>query len=72
MSTENIDVYKASTPWNEFFKISSIETGIEGTAFDGITETEHFTIGGTKLNTPQKGINIVRMSDGTTRKVLTK
>ena len=70
--TEKVDVYKATTPWSEFFKISSIETGIKGLAIDGVTETERFTIGGSRINAPQKGINIVRRSDGTVRKVLLK
>ena len=37
------------------------------------TETEAcYTVNGIRLTTPQRGINIVRMSDGTTRKVLVK
>jgi len=31
-----------------------------------------FSIGGTRLSRPQKGINIVRYSNGTTRKVIIK
>ena len=49
-------------------------TGITTTA-QGIglaTASQTFTLDGKATATPQKGINIVRMSDGTTRKVLVK
>ena len=34
------------------------------------TETARYTTGGTRINAPQRGLNIIRMSDGTVRKVL--
>jgi hypothetical protein len=37
-----------------------------------IRETTRFTVGGQQLNAPNKGINIVKMSDGTIRKVVVK
>ena len=37
-----------------------------------VRETTHFTVGGQQLNAPNKGINIVKMSDGTIRKVVVK
>ena len=37
---------------------------------DGQTNNAVYNLSGQKLSTPQKGINIIRMSDGTTRKVL--
>lgn len=33
---------------------------------------EYFSLDGSKLSAPQKGVNIVKMSDGTTKKVLVK
>lgn len=36
------------------------------------TETARYTLDGKRISTPQRGINIVRMSDGTTKKVLNK
>ena len=48
---------------------------------DGIKDIEHsplnieeawYSLDGKKLSKPQKGINIIRYSDGTTRKVLVK
>ena len=37
-----------------------------------VRETTRFTVGGQQLNAPSKGINIVKMSDGTIRKVVVK
>lgn len=37
-----------------------------------VRETTRFTVGGQQLNAPNKGINIVKMSDGTIRKVIVK
>lgn len=34
------------------------------------TATAYYTIDGKRLTAPQRGINLVRMSDGTTRKVV--
>ena len=47
-------------------------TGIESVSnsADNVKEVARYSIDGTQLNAPAKGINIVKMSDGTTRKVL--
>lgn len=47
-------------------------TGIENVSnsADNVKEVARYSIDGTQLNAPAKGINIVKMSDGTTRKVL--
>ena len=49
-------------------------TGIAevGDASSEATETARFSADGMRLASPQRGINIVRMSDGTTRKVVVK
>ena len=39
---------------------------------EGVTETARYDLSGRKIDKPQRGINIVRYSDGTTRKVLVK
>lgn len=46
--------------------ISNIEASPEA------VEIARFTVDGKRISAPQKGINIVRMSDGTTRKVVVK
>lgn len=47
-------------------------TGIENVSnsADNVKEVARYSIDGTQLNAPAKGINIVKMSDGTTRKVV--
>ena len=37
-----------------------------------VKEVARYTIDGVQLSAPAKGINIVKMSDGTTRKVVVK
>ncbi len=67
-----MNAYKTTEVWKEFFHYTSIETGIKGMKADNTAEMERFSLDGTRLTAPQKGINIVRMSDGTTRKVMVK
>lgn len=47
--------------------IENIENRPSASAVNGI-----YTINGMKINTLQKGINIIKMADGTTRKVVIK
>ena len=46
-------------------------SGIWGVSNDDAT-TNTYTIGGYKTDKPRRGVNIIRMSDGTTRKVVVK
>ena len=39
---------------------------------NGSTETERYSIGGIRIDKPERGLNVVRMSDGTVRKVMVK
>jgi len=60
--------------------VSNEHMNVEDAIIDGIREhidsndskDTWFTIDGLKLDKPQKGINIIRYADGTTRKVLVK
>ena len=47
-------------------------TGIHGVYNDAenATVVGYYTIDGMRLNAPQKGLNIVKMSNGTSRKVM--
>ena len=44
----------------------------DATADAAAVEVARYAVDGTQLAAPQKGVNIVRMSDGTTRKVVVK
>ena len=49
------------------------ETAINDAAADAAAvEVARYAVDGTQLAAPQKGVNIVRMSDGTARKVVVK
>ena len=51
--------------------MAEVATGID-TVQTNDTPTARYDLQGRRIGTPQKGINIIRMSDGTTRKVLVK
>ena len=66
--------YKRTPAWNKFKNIvEGIENNVES-ATTNITakEAERYNVSGQRISSPQKGINIVKMSDGTTRKVMCK
>jgi len=50
--------------------LSDTSTGIETTKGNSATITAIYTLGGTKTPSLQKGINIVKYSDGTTAKII--
>ena len=55
------------------FKTSFDPDGIENVmASEEVTEVARYDIQGRMISKPQKGINIIRFSDGTTRKVIVK
>ena len=68
----SLNSYKTTSPWSGFgtilaIKSSGIETNTVGTSatMDAIYNLEGKRIGGIK-----RGMNILRMSDGTTRKIM--
>ena len=62
--------YQNADQWKEFFFIE--ETGIAEVSRDEQTAKAYYSPNGKLLNRPQKGLNIVVMPDGTTRKVVVK
>lgn len=68
---ESLDAYKSAAQWKEFF---FLETGIKNVpnASSSATESARYSTDGTRIASPQKGINIIRMSDGKVKKVLVK
>jgi hypothetical protein len=57
----------------QFFKTNIDPDDIGGVkAEEEVTEVARYDLNGRRLSAPQKGINIIRYSDGTTRKVLLK
>lgn len=54
------------------FTIGEDPTGIEGMQLEPVTIVARYNISGQQIFAPQKGINILHMSDGTMKKVLVK
>lgn len=71
--------YASCEPWNRFINIvDDIDlTGIENVIVDSETKrsthiTDYYNLQGQRMTESQRGVNIVRYSDGTTKKVLMK
>ncbi len=65
--------YSVATGWKDFYKIEEIDTsGIVGVSVDDAEAIGYYTTDGKAVDAPQRGINIMRYSDGTARKVLVK
>ena len=68
--------YQAADVWKEFWNLQEGDgtTGINPVSSHSATAKEigRYTISGEKTNGKVPGINIIRMSDGTTRKVIVK
>lgn len=71
--------YKEAEPWSKFKEIVVLNGIIPDTS--GFTSTVkekanshiyYYTIDGKRIDQPQRGINIIKMSDGSTKKVITK
>lgn len=72
---ESLEQYKATAPWSGFGSIVPLtdEDAIEDIkASKATTEIARYDIQGRKISTPQKGINIIHYSDGTTKRVMVK
>ena len=75
----SLEAYRNAEQWKDFGNIVALTdddskpTGIEvSTAKQLPTIIERYTIDGKRITTPQRGLNIVKMSDGTTKKIIVK
>ncbi len=65
--------YRSAKVWSEFSNILEIgAAGIEGVSTNEVEVIGYYTLDGKKLNAPQQGINIVRYSDGSSKKIVVK
>ena len=69
---QSIDAYKTTDPWSNFANVVALEdTSIEGNPMDNAPRVDAvYDIDGRRTDSMKRGLNIVRMSDGTTRKVM--
>ena len=70
----SVTAYKTTVPWNGFGTIMGFNeaTDINGVWIDNGGRAKIFSIDGKPLNNLQKGINIIRMDNGKTKKVVVK
>ena len=67
--------YRAKEGWKEFKNIvegDPTSIALPDNYTSDATETERYDINGKRIATPHRGINVVKMSDGTVKKVLVK
>ena len=70
-----VEEYKKVAPWNEFKQIlpmSDEELGIDGKEYQDETAVSYYRPDGKQLQSPQRGLNIVRHADGTAKTVVVK
>lgn len=73
--TGTLDIYKKAYGWRNFQNIQEIELVtdiISVLSTKEKVETNRYNTSGQLVKTPQKGINIIKYSDGTTKKVIIK
>ena len=69
----SLDSYRSATCWKNFLIEEKDVSGVEGVkADDNLVEKTRYSLDGKMLLAPEKGVNIVKMSDGTTKKVVVK
>ena len=62
--------YRDDERWNAFSEIREFDvTQVEPVPHQAAVPVEYYNLSGSKLPAPQQGINIIRYSDGTVRKV---
>ena len=66
----SIDLYKAAYQWKDFSIIEA--TGIQELRNGEIEVVKYYDLNGNQSSQPRKGLNIVRMSNGKTKKVMVK
>ncbi|MCH5307880.1 MAG: leucine-rich repeat protein [Prevotella sp.] len=63
--------YQQADQWKEFFFINNDVSGIENQSLKNAPYVKtRYDLGGKQLSQPQRGLNIVKMSDGTTKKMI--
>ena len=76
--TASIDAYKTTKPWNDFKEIVALTdgapkpTGIKTVELQELNENNIYDLTGHRLVATKKGLNIIRMSNGKTQKVVVK
>lgn len=74
----SIEAYRNAESWKDFKEIVALTdsdpnpTGITNVSNNMVTGERYYSLDGKRLDQPQRGLNIIRKSDGTTKKVVIK
>ena len=70
----SLTLYQTADQWKEFFFTEIDPDGIKGVEAEPspTSEAEYFDLQGRRIDKAQKGVNIIRNANGTTKKVLIK
>ena len=71
------EAYASTYPWSLFYRIDEydLETDpedIEVIEGDATTIIDHYNVNGQRMDASHKGLNILKMSDGTVKKLFVK
>lgn len=69
------NAYITTEPWSSFKEVVALtdqELSVGGITNNKMMELDSYTIGGQRTNNKTRGLNIIRMSDGTMKKVVVK
>lgn len=71
--TGSVALYQSTAPWSSFANIEGIEvTGIETIKLSNSNVNSVFNFGGMMMKGIKSGLNIIRMENGTTKKIMIK
>ena len=74
----SIDAYRNAEQWKDFASIVALTdddpkpTGIKEVGFDAMFSHRYYSVDGKRIATPQRGLYIIKMNDGKTKKVVAK
>ena len=65
------DKYLATDGWKNFVNIVEMdETAVKDVSASNTNEAKYYSLDGKQFSQPQEGMNIQKMSDGTSRKIV--
>ena len=69
---ESVSAYERDDEWGKFLYIEGIYEGVESPEAANVSIEAVYDLNGVRLDAPARGVCLVRMSDGTVRKVIMK
>lgn len=66
----SLELYRSNAEWGKFLDIRGDVDGVDSTAADDAHIVEIFDLKGNRLSCPASGVNIIRYSDGSVKKVI--